>query len=380
VVTFTLCLSLLFSAKAGGLGFGEGTTLYYAAARIGTSGQGGYNTWNNSITILDINQTSLVFFSNSTAADSSMNSTITINYKDGIPTYADYLTALIYLPPECLAKTRSGDVNWTTSVGTTMSTIVGNGTSQTSNFTVPAGNFQCLNLTLTLTGMDFGTLTFIYDIASGILIYEQWVPNYGDIITLSLISENATAATGSILLDLIMPIAVLAIPFVMGIDQAIKRVHSRGRKLDVERDGGEPQNRRGALHITLAAAVLGVAAVLMPWGQLLGIPMYLPLSLQLVLINSVALSTPTMLAISFFAHAAAFLAWTSVAVQVYLKPKLTSRLLALASGVLAFVATTVFIIMGWALSWGSVVIVVAGIFAVAGALAAKENSRSSPVV
>ncbi len=378
VLTFILCLSSLSSVCASGLGLGEGATLIYAVTRVGTSGQGSYTTWNSSITILDINQTSLVFLSNSTFEDSSINSTITISYKDGIPAHADYLTALFYLPPECIAQSQRGNLEWTTQMSTRTQADVTNGTSQALNFTVPAGNFQSINITLTLTGMDYGTLMFIYDLASGILLFEEWVPSYGDIFTLSLTSETVASEAGSILLDLVLPTAVLAIPVVMGIDKASKKLRRRGHGHDVQPDGGGPkEDLRRVFYITLAGALIGLASVLLPWGQLLGIQMYLPLSLPLVFTDSTALLTPIMLTVSLAAHAAAVLAWASLAVIVYTKRRLAPRLVAVASGVLAFFAASLFIGAGWILSWGSLTIVVAGIFVIAGAVAMRTNSNAN---
>lgn len=307
-----------------------------------------------------------------------MNSTITISYKDGIPMYADYLTALFYLPPECIAESQRGNLQWATQMSTSTHSNVTDGTSQKLNFTVPAGNFQSINITLTLTGMDYGTLTFIYDLASGILLFEEWVPSYGDIFTLSLTSETVASEAGSILLDLVLPTAVLAVPVAMGIDKASKKLRGRGHTHDVQPDGGGPKEGfRRVFYSTLAAALIGLASVLLPWGQLLGIQMYLPLSLPLVFTDSTAMWTPIMLTVSLVAHAAAVLAWTSLAVEVYTKRRMAPRLVAVASGVMAFSAASLFIGAGWTLSLGSLTIVVAGIFAIAGAVAMRTNSNAN---
>lgn len=69
-----------------------------------------------------------------------------------------------------------------------------------------------------------------------------------------------------------------------------------------------------SLYITLAGALIGSASVFLPWGQLLGIQMYLPLSLPLVFTDSTALLTAIMLTVSLPTHAAAVLAWASLAV------------------------------------------------------------------
>jgi fatty acid desaturase len=97
--------------------------------------------------------------------------------------------------------------------------------------------------------------------------------------------------------------------------------------------------------------------------------MYLPLSLPLVFTESTALLTAIILTVSLPTHAAAVLAWISLAVarEGHTKRRLTPRLVAVAFGVLAFFAASLFIGGGWMLSWGSLTIVVAGIFAIAGA-------------
>lgn len=63
--------------------------------------------------------------------------------------------------------------------------------------------------------------------------------------------------------------------------------------------------------------------------------------------------------------------------EVYTKRRLAPRLVAVASSVLAFFAASLFIGAGWMLSWGSLTIVVAGIFAIAGAVAMRTNSNAN---
>ena len=366
---------LLFPAHAGNLRLGEGVTLFYLGARVGTSGQGSYTTWKSSITITSISQTSLVFLSNSTYEYSSTNTTVTIDYRDGIPTYADYLTALIYLPPECISQSQHGSLDWATRMNTNTNTNVTDKTSQIVNFTVPAGDFQTINITLALTGMDFGTLTFLYDLASGILIFEQWVPSYGDIILLSLTSETVTLEAGSVLLDLILPITVLTIPTAMGLDKASKKLRRRSHNYEDHHERGGTKDLHRVFFIILAGALLNSASLFLPWGQFLGIQMYLPLSLPLVFTVSTAMWTPTMLTASLAAHAAAALAWSGIALQVYTKRKLAPRLVAFSSGVLAFATASLFIWAGWTFSWGSLAIIAAGVFAITGAVAANVKSN-----
>lgn len=91
-----LTVGTLTSAYANQLRIGEGATLFYKGARIssGISGQ----QLDAAIKILTLNQTALIFQSSSTSTNSSIMSEMTVKYQDGIPTYADYITAMFYLP------------------------------------------------------------------------------------------------------------------------------------------------------------------------------------------------------------------------------------------------------------------------------------------
>jgi hypothetical protein len=119
---------------------------------MGSSGQGSYETSDNLFRILTLNQTALVLQIDSSSAASNVSSEVTAIYQSGIPTYIDSLTALIYLPPECIIQGLQGNLEWTKQIGTRTPANVTEETSQTLNFTVQAGTFQSINITLALTG------------------------------------------------------------------------------------------------------------------------------------------------------------------------------------------------------------------------------------
>jgi len=223
-----VCFCLQSQVYASLPGLGEGATLFYKGTRMGSSGQGSYETSDNLFRILTLNQTALVLQIDSSSAASNVSSEVTAIYQSGIPTYVDSLTALIYLPPECIIQSLQGNLEWTKQIDTRTPANVTEETSQTLNFTVQAGTFQSINITLALTGPDFGTLTFIYDVASGILIYEQWVPSYGDVIVLSLMAATYSHTMQQTIFNLILSVATLVIPAATAIRQAQRLLKRRG--------------------------------------------------------------------------------------------------------------------------------------------------------
>jgi hypothetical protein len=140
----------------------------------------------------------------------------------------------------------------------------------------------------------------------------------------------------------------------------------------------------GVFYTLLGGALLGLASLLIPWGQLLGLQIFLPLSLPLVFAESLTSSTPISVTTSLAAHLATVLAWSSFAAYIYTKKRLIPQLIAVASGVLALSSAILFIQTGWALSWGWVMVIIAGIFAIAaGALlqtrrTSLKDSQSEP--
>ena len=353
----------------------KGSTLFYRALR-GSKHFSAYQKSDILDRILKLNQTTLIFQRDFAGMGSSGKLEIKIIYRDGVPTYADYLTALIYLPPECIAKSLQGNLEWTTQINTRPPMVtVTNKTIETLNFPVEAGTFQSINITLSLIGWETGTLTLIYDINSGILIYECWVTDYGEIITQELIAVAYTPKTQLTILELILPAATLITPVAIAIHQTRKTLQKRPRK-------NEQQPKEAALksgfpkksfYVILAGALLNLCSVIMPWSQFAGSQTYLPLSLPLLFSETAGFytSTPIFVIISLTAHIAAILAWLSIAMYIYTNKKLTPQLATLTSSILAFASALIFIQTGWTPSWGLPLIIIGGILAIAGIASAN---------
>jgi len=361
---------MLTPAYASQLRLVEGATLFYKGARI-SSGIRGYETFDASIKILTINQTTLVFQSNSTSIDSDISSRVTVKYQGGIPTYADYLTGLVYLPPKCIAQSLHGDLEWTTQINILkQTTTVVNKTGQILNFTVEAGTFQSINITLLLTGLDYGTLTLIYDVNSGILIHEEWTPSYGDIIILRLTMTTYAPAIQQTIINLILPAAALATPMATGIHQTHRTLYKRSHKREQQTKEATAKIAfpKKPFYIILAGALLNLASVFLPWGQFAGSQIYLPLSLPSALTASTSssVSTATFFKIGLIAHATAILAWLAVAMHMYTNKRLMSRLVAIASGILAFASVLIFAQTGLTPSWALPIALVGGTFLIVG--------------
>lgn len=356
---------MLTPAYASQLRLVEGATLFYKGFKIST-GIGGSQTWDASVKILTLNETTLVFQSEA----EEVSSRVTVKYQEGIPTYVDYLTALIYLPPECLAESMKGNLEWTTTVNTRTLATVTNKTWQTRSFEVGAGVFQTINITLTLAGMDSGTLTFIYDVDSGILVYEQWVPSYGDIVILSLMAATYAPGPQQTILNLILPATALATPAAIAIRQTRKTLKKRSPKSeqplkDAFLRSGFPEK---PFYITLAGALLILTSVFLPWSQFAGLQMHLPLSLPLALGGSAGpfASAPVSTTISLMAHSAAILVWLSIAMHLYTSKKLAPQLATIASSLLAFASAITFVQSGWTPSWGVPITAIGGILSILG--------------
>jgi hypothetical protein len=371
---------------------GEGVTLFYRCARS-SSWEATYETWNTSVKVLAFNQTTLVFQSNTTAITST-SAVVNIKYSNGIPEYVDYLTALVYLPSECMAQNLQGHLNWTTQVRTRTPAIVTDWTLQSLNFTVEAGNFQSINITLTLVGMDSGALTLIYDVSSGIMIYEQWVPMvgsqiYGDIIILSLTAVTSRPETRQTIINLILAMAVFATPAVLFSHEVRKRLQRRHRGKGLEPSDIRVKNSfpREPFYAIVAGGLLTLASIMLPWSQLAGSQIFLPLSLSSALAESTELfaSTSTLLATSLIVHASAIMAWVSIAMHVYTSNRVAPQIMTIASGALAFASVIIFTQTDLAVSWGVPALVVASALALVGTAVAniktekkiKKNSQTS---
>lgn len=380
VVLTTLLMSVVFLSLqplvyASLPGFGEGVTLFYRGARMSTSGQGSIDSWDTLTKILNFNETTLVFQSDSASPTSTMNSTVTVMYQDGAPIYVDYLTALIYLPPDCIIQSLQGNLEWTKQIATRTLTNVTVETAQALNFTVPAGTFQSVNITMALTEPEYGAIAFIYDVASGILIYEQWVPNYGDIIVLSLKAATYGRAMQQTIFSLILPAITLIIPAAIVIlqTQRLLKRRSHAREKRLERASLKSGFPKRPFCVILLGASLNLASVFLPWSQFSRQQIFLPLSLPSAFAEPIGpfMSEPSFATVSLIAHATAILAWISIAMHLYTTKGIVAQLLTIASSILAIASSVIFIQTGWTSSWGLPATVIGAILAIAATAAAN---------
>lgn len=371
-----MILFAVFPVQADNFRIMMGAELQYGYAKLGSAGGG--QTGNLTFTIESLNQTALHFQINETSSTEVYS--YQIEYRDGIPVYADRLEALIYLPAECVAESLQGKLNWIESLqSTTLATVV-NETAQTQNFTVAAGFFQTLNLTLSLVGLDYGTLTMIYSVDSGVLVYEQWIPADGDIVIQELTAVTYASAVNQTLFDFLIPTATLILPVGTSINEAHAALRKwRSRKQVTPPENAEPQRmlRRTSLYISVAAALLILASVSLPWSQLSNLQVYLPSSLPLLVARSTLfyLSTSTFITASLLANSAAVAAWLSVAVEVYIRRELPTQLIATSSALLAFASAVILVQAGWSLSWGSLIIIVGGALMFASLFVAMSKEK-----
>jgi len=366
-----LAFSATFPAQADQPLMEEGATLYYKWARIG-QGAGGTQTGDATFKILVANQTTIVARATGTT---TMN--ITIKYQDGIPIYADYLEALIYLPQTCITRTLQGNLNWITKMET--SATIANATAQPQQFTVDAGTFQSLNITLhaLLKGAwQYGNLTLIYDINSGILIYEQWIPEYGDIIIQSLVAVTQAPKPQNVMYSMILIAATFVTPTVLAIcktREALKKRKLKSRQAPASEAKIEKAFPKKPFYTILAGATLSLASTLLPWSQLAETQMYLPLSLQTTLTAQKTLIPTT---ISLTAHTATILAWIAIAASLYTKMKRTPQIIALISSILAFTSAASLIQSGLKPSWGAPIITISGILTILGLTATNVKTTT----
>lgn len=353
VVLTLLNVFPMFPVHADTFRMMEGDALQYKYERVSSTGAG--QTGNVTFTIVSLNQTAVTLQVNATS--SVKVGPLHIRYNNGIPVYAERLENLVYLPPECVAESLRGKLDWAANLQSDTLATVANKTSRTQGFTVTAGSFQTLNLTLNLVGWEYGTLTLIYSVDSGVLVYEQWIPSpYGDIIIQELTALTYPFTTKQTLLDFVLPTATLILPAATAVGEARKALHKRkARKRGTSSEKRKPANlRRTSLYIGLTGALLMLTSVSLPWSQPMGSQVYLPSSLPTLIARSalLSLSTSDFLIISLLAHFAAVLAWLRVAVEIYTERKPTAQLIAVVSALTAFASTVILIQAGWSLSWG----------------------------
>jgi len=354
----------------------KGVILFYKYARM-SSGFEGQEIGHTSFEILTLNQTALFFRVNATNS-----SEFKIEYKDGIPTYTDRLEALIYLPPECIDQSLKGNLEWTTQIETLTQATVAYKASHTLDFPVEAGTFQSINITLNLVGWEWGTLTLIYDVNSGILIYEDWIHGQGgDIIVHVLIAIKYTPGTRESIINLIFSVATLATPVTIAIQQTHKRFKRRSHRSQKQPKDIEIGNKfpKKSFYAILSGASLNLASIFLPWGEIAGSQIYLPLSLPSALTASTSLptSTSTLITIGLIVHLTAILTWLTMATFIYTSKWLASQLVAIVSSILVFVSALLFTQTGWAPSWGLPIALIGAILIAAGAAIIRQKTKTS---
>jgi uncharacterized membrane protein len=357
LIAFVLILSSSFVSivHSSQLQLEQGQVLQYKYARMSTSDQS-QQTGDALYQILSFDQKMLSFQINAEALFK-----YTISYESGFPVYVDRLEALVYLPPESISQSLQGNLDWVSRVETRAQQNVANKTGETLNYTVGAGTFQCLNVTVAVAGpWDSGNLTLLYDVNSGILVYEQWIPEYGDVIVQYLSSTEYVQAPqqGALVtvLSIVLSSAVLATPVALAVHQTRKGLRSRRNPspeslaLTVVKSGFPKK----AFIIAVVGASLYLASIFLPWSQTRESPTYLPFSLPPLLTQSawVLPSNFTFTLISITFYAAAIVSWLGIALHLYKARKLTPQIAALASSVVAFVSVAFFVLSGWTYSWG----------------------------
>lgn len=389
-LVLVLMASVITPVYCSQIGLEKDRVLLYKYARMSTSDQAQY-TGDVLYQILTYGQDSLVFLINGT----SDSLKCTIRYSGGFPVYTNALEALLYLPPECISQSLMGNLDWISNVEMQTSIAVQTQTSQTLNYTVEAGTFQCINITMALAGLDYGTLSMAYDLNSGILVYEKWIPSGGDVIVQWLASaeylQGPQQGTLAIIASLALSATTIATPTAIALYQTRKRIGQRRRKsqeslgspesqvsIESQETPAVPTLRSGfpkkLVYIAIVGALLNLVAVFIPWSQTLSTPTYLPLSLTPLLAQSAWLlpSISSYLIISLAAYSAAIIAWLSIAMHIYGKKKLTPQIAAIVSSVLAFVSAAIFLqAAGLSLSWGLLITVIGSVFTLASVSAAN---------
>jgi hypothetical protein len=383
ILPILLLLTLFFigfsvsSAYATTLGIQQGSVFTYAYGRMSTFDQS-YNKGNVTYHVLTFNQQELQV--------EISDSNYTFHYQNGFPIQADRLEALFYLPPEAIRQSTNGNLEWTRHFNTTNMGIA-NATSQTLNYTTQAtsaGTFNCLNLTLAVTGMDSGDLSFLFDVNSGILIYEQYIPSYGDIIIQELTSAQSNQPQQStLLLNAAVSAATLSLPVAIAVIQIRRKTQKPKLTPQNQAATAEPNARvRRSLRqqlMILAGAALSLVAVFIPWGQPGNSQAYLLISLPSLFSSSQVLppSADTFFAVSFLANAAAIAAWACLALYMFSSKPKVAGIAAVTSAALTVAAAIVFIPAYSAASYGVMVLLIGAGILLISLLAAKKPATKA---
>jgi hypothetical protein len=375
VVAFALVISSSFlsTAHSSQLQLEQGRVLQYKYARMSTYSQA-QQTGEALYQVLTFSQEVLSF---QIRTEGLFN--YTISYQDGFPVYVDRWEALFYLPPECVSQSLQGNLDWVNRLETRVQQNVADKTGQAVNYTVEAGTFQCLNVTVAIAGAwDSGNLTLLYDVNSGILVYEQWIPEVGDVIVQYLASTELVQVSqqGTLfaVFSVVLSSATLATPVALAVHQTRKVIKNRRDSSQIQLanlvKSGFPKK---AFVMAVVGALLSLISVLLPWSQTKGSPTYLPLSLPPLLTQSawVLPSNITFALISIAAYAATILAWLGIAIHLYKTKKLTPQIATLSSSIVAFASAALFVLSGWTYSWGLWVVVAGAVLTIMSLAAAN---------
>ncbi len=343
-----------------------GSVLLYRYVRSSTSDQA-QQTGDALYKVLSYDGESLSFNITSTSEFS-----YTIQYRDGVPKYAERYEVLFYLPPVCIEQTKNGDLNWIDGVQTPKESV-GNCTSKPMNYTVEAGTFQCVEIILEIGGMDAGNLSLAYDIESGIMVHAQYNPSYGDVIVQQLASEDYAQTTRGLtnqILGVGLFAGVLVMPVFMVI--GIIRKHATGaREKGANPDMDDVVNSnvdRKTLIVLFVSALISLLAFLLPWGATSSLPSYLPFSFTPMILSSSFLlpSNFVFVLVTVAVFFSVLSAWLSIILYLRGLKKLRSYLVSVVSSILGFVSAVVFWLTGWTPSLGFYAILAGSILTLIG--------------
>jgi hypothetical protein len=209
-------------------------------------------------------------------------------------------------------------------------------------------------------------------------VYEQWIPEVGDVIVQYLASTELVQVSqqGTLfaVFSVVLSSATLATPVALAVHQTRKVIKNRRDSSQIQLanlvKSGFPKK---AFVMAVVGALLSLISVLLPWSQTKGSPTYLPLSLPPLLTQSawVLPSNITFTLISIAAYAATILAWLGIAIHLYKTKKLTPQIATLSSSIVAFASAALFVLSGWTYSWGLWVVVAGAVLTIMSLAAAN---------
>lgn len=352
-----LVLSSFFVTQVSGqvIGIQEGTTISYNYLRT-FAGNDTIQMGDALYTINKFNDTSLQF---TVTAKSTVNCSII--YQNGYPIYASYIEALIYLPPQAIQASQQGNVNWIDQIDASLMVGLQNKTVQNLELKTGSGTYNTVNVTMYFTA---GSLSMIYDVNSGGLIYQEFRYVEGNIVsqTMNSVEYNNQLLTNTAYFSLFLPILTL-VPMLVVIFLFLKNRHKTGKHAGKDTQEGAPRN---SLIIAALAAFLSFVAVFVPWSQVSGALIYLPYSLPTFFTFSLLSPAPafTFVLTSIMAHLVAITAWVAVGFCLLSNKKRFSQLTFLISAVFGFISIGLFLQTGFSIYAGLPLVAVAAVLVI----------------